>query len=288
MRADGATVVEIEGSYEAAVRRAAEVGAETGATIVSDTAWPGYEEIPRWIMAGYTQVFEEAYNQWDRPPGSCSSRGALAASSARRQLGRVAVRRQPPADHRLRTGRRRVPARISQPPARRSPCTARTRHRHGRPAMRRGLARRLAIYPRRRGRVHLGARRYRAGDPGAPGASRYGDDPIILAGPSGACSTAALLARPRARAETPARRARDRQVHGGVGDRGNLVQGTYRHAAPLGLVLRRSLRWSKIRIRRSARQRQFGFDHLRIFPQRSGRRRHRRGRDPYGGSTRMR
>ena len=40
----------------------------TGATILSDTAWPGYEEIPRWIMAGYTQVFEEAYNQWDRPP----------------------------------------------------------------------------------------------------------------------------------------------------------------------------------------------------------------------------
>jgi diaminopropionate ammonia-lyase len=68
MRADGATVVEVAGGYEDAVRRAADHGASTGATILSDTAWPGYEEIPRWIMLGYTQVFEEAYEQWDRPP----------------------------------------------------------------------------------------------------------------------------------------------------------------------------------------------------------------------------
>lgn len=68
MRADGATVIEVDGGYEAAVRRAADHGASTGATILSDTAWPGYDEIPRWIMAGYTQVFEEVYNQWDRPP----------------------------------------------------------------------------------------------------------------------------------------------------------------------------------------------------------------------------
>lgn len=68
MRADGATVVEVAGGYEDAVRQAAGHGASTGATIVSDTSWPGYEEIPRWIMLGYTQVFEEAYEQWDRPP----------------------------------------------------------------------------------------------------------------------------------------------------------------------------------------------------------------------------
>ena len=68
MRADGATVIEFDGTYEAAVRAAADFGAAQGATIVSDTSWPGYEELPRWIMAGYTQVFEEAYSQWDRPP----------------------------------------------------------------------------------------------------------------------------------------------------------------------------------------------------------------------------
>jgi diaminopropionate ammonia-lyase len=68
MRADGATVVEVQGSYEEAVRVAAAHAASIGATVVSDTSWPGYEEIPRWIMAGYTQLFEEAYGQWDRRP----------------------------------------------------------------------------------------------------------------------------------------------------------------------------------------------------------------------------
>ena len=68
MRADGATVVEVQGTYEDAVRLAAQHGRETGATIVSDTSWEGYDEIPRWIMAGYTQIFEEANSQWNAPP----------------------------------------------------------------------------------------------------------------------------------------------------------------------------------------------------------------------------
>jgi diaminopropionate ammonia-lyase len=68
MRLDGATVIEVDGSYEVAVRAAAAHAASIGATVVSDTAWPGYDEIPRWIMAGYTQLFEEAAGQWDRRP----------------------------------------------------------------------------------------------------------------------------------------------------------------------------------------------------------------------------
>ena len=68
MRADGATVVDVEGSYEEAVLRAAAFGAESGGTVVSDTSWPGYERIPRWVMAGYTQLFEEASSQWDATP----------------------------------------------------------------------------------------------------------------------------------------------------------------------------------------------------------------------------
>jgi diaminopropionate ammonia-lyase len=52
MRQDGARVVDVAGSYEVAVRDAAEFAAREDATIVSDTAWPGYDEIPRWIMAG--------------------------------------------------------------------------------------------------------------------------------------------------------------------------------------------------------------------------------------------
>lgn len=68
MRQDGATLVDVEGSYEEAVRRATRFGAESGATIVSDTSWDGYAQIPRWIMAGYTQLFEEASHQWDARP----------------------------------------------------------------------------------------------------------------------------------------------------------------------------------------------------------------------------
>ena len=68
MRQDHADVIEVQGTYEEAVRRAAAHSAKTGATVVSDTSWEGYEEIPRWIMAGYTQIFEEAHGQWDAPP----------------------------------------------------------------------------------------------------------------------------------------------------------------------------------------------------------------------------
>ena len=68
MRADKAEVVDVPGNYEEAVELAAAHGARTGATIVSDTAWPGYEVIPRDIMAGYTRLLTEASRQWTAPP----------------------------------------------------------------------------------------------------------------------------------------------------------------------------------------------------------------------------
>jgi diaminopropionate ammonia-lyase len=77
MRADEATVVEVHGSYEDAVRCSSEHAASSGATIVSDTSWPGYQVIPRWIMAGYTQVFEEAKRQWDQQPGVLLVQGGV-------------------------------------------------------------------------------------------------------------------------------------------------------------------------------------------------------------------
>jgi len=68
MQSDGATTVEVAGSYEASVARAAEHARASGAIVVSDTSWPGYDEIPRLIMIGYTQLFQEASSQWDHPP----------------------------------------------------------------------------------------------------------------------------------------------------------------------------------------------------------------------------
>ncbi|WP_067483651.1 pyridoxal-phosphate dependent enzyme [Actinomadura hibisca] len=55
IEAEGAEVVETNASYDEAVRRAA---ADPG-LLVQDTAWPGYEEVPRWIVEGYSTLFTE-------------------------------------------------------------------------------------------------------------------------------------------------------------------------------------------------------------------------------------
>jgi diaminopropionate ammonia-lyase len=70
IRNEGAEVVVVESSYDDAVAEATEFAARHGAEVVSDTSWPGYEEIPRWIMAGYTQIMNEVQEQWgiDGPP----------------------------------------------------------------------------------------------------------------------------------------------------------------------------------------------------------------------------
>ena len=68
MRDDGARVIEVAGTYEEAVAQAAAFGERTGGTIVSDTSWDGYEQIPRWIMLGYTWLFTEASTEWPAPP----------------------------------------------------------------------------------------------------------------------------------------------------------------------------------------------------------------------------
>lgn len=61
----GATVREVPGSYDDAVRASAAV---PDAQVVSDTSWPGYIEIPREIMQGYRLMPDEALDQWTGPP----------------------------------------------------------------------------------------------------------------------------------------------------------------------------------------------------------------------------
>ena len=60
---EGAEVVLVEGSYDDAVRILQEDAASHGWTIVSDTAWPGYERIPFLIMLGYTRMMDESWDQ---------------------------------------------------------------------------------------------------------------------------------------------------------------------------------------------------------------------------------
>ncbi len=58
IRDEGATVVEVEGTYDETVARAA--GADgSGVLLMQDHGWPGYEEIPGWVAEGYETIFAE-------------------------------------------------------------------------------------------------------------------------------------------------------------------------------------------------------------------------------------
>jgi diaminopropionate ammonia-lyase len=66
LRAEGAEVVVVRGTYDDAVRQAAADSASRGWHVVSDTAYPGYTDIPAWIMAGYETLFAETSRQLAR------------------------------------------------------------------------------------------------------------------------------------------------------------------------------------------------------------------------------
>ena len=60
IRRYGAQVTVIDGNYDDAVRQIADDAAQNGWTIISDTSWDGYTEIPTWIMQGYTTMLLES------------------------------------------------------------------------------------------------------------------------------------------------------------------------------------------------------------------------------------
>jgi diaminopropionate ammonia-lyase len=57
--AEGAAITRIDGTYEEAVALAAGHARAGGGLLVQDVAWPGYEQIPAWIVVGYTTMFTE-------------------------------------------------------------------------------------------------------------------------------------------------------------------------------------------------------------------------------------
>ncbi len=69
IQGEGAEVVVVDGTYDETVKRAAADAAKNGWQVISDTAYPGYVEIPRWIMEGYLTLFREIESQsegeWD-------------------------------------------------------------------------------------------------------------------------------------------------------------------------------------------------------------------------------
>lgn len=58
---EGATVKVLDLNYDECVREANKLAEEKGYIMVQDTAWDGYEDIPKWIMQGYMTLAWEMY-----------------------------------------------------------------------------------------------------------------------------------------------------------------------------------------------------------------------------------
>jgi diaminopropionate ammonia-lyase len=85
---EGAHVEVVDGTYDDAVRRSIEMDG----VLISDTSWPGYTDVPTWVIEGYSTIFTELDEQLDGEPDLVVvpiGVGALAAAAAHRYEGRA-------------------------------------------------------------------------------------------------------------------------------------------------------------------------------------------------------
>jgi diaminopropionate ammonia-lyase len=82
IRAFGAEVIRTAGTYDDSVREAARMAAENRWHVVSDTSYPGYTDVPRDVMQGYTVMAEEALAQLDAPPTHVFLQGGVGGLAA--------------------------------------------------------------------------------------------------------------------------------------------------------------------------------------------------------------
>lgn len=85
LRQAGAEVRRIGAGYEASMQAAAGIAQAQGWTLLSDSSWPGYTELPLRVMEGYLQLAAEVAGQIDRPPSHLllqAGVGGLAAAVA--------------------------------------------------------------------------------------------------------------------------------------------------------------------------------------------------------------
>ena len=68
IRKEGASADIMDMNYDEAVRLAQKMAEEKGWVVVQDTAWEGYEDIPRWIMQGYTTMGHEIMEEIPEKP----------------------------------------------------------------------------------------------------------------------------------------------------------------------------------------------------------------------------
>jgi diaminopropionate ammonia-lyase len=60
----GAEARRVNGSYDDSIAKANQAAKDYGWHVVSDTSWPGYEEMPARVMQGYLLMVEEALQQY--------------------------------------------------------------------------------------------------------------------------------------------------------------------------------------------------------------------------------
>jgi diaminopropionate ammonia-lyase len=65
---EGASVTVVDGGYDDAIARSAQ-DASDRCLVISDTSWEGYEEVPAWVIEGYTTVFAEIAEELDGRAG---------------------------------------------------------------------------------------------------------------------------------------------------------------------------------------------------------------------------
>lgn len=80
----GAQVIREAGNYDDAVRAADRTAKENGWFVVSDTSYPGYTDVPRDVMQGYSVMAEEALRQWPEaePPTHVFVQGGVGGFAA--------------------------------------------------------------------------------------------------------------------------------------------------------------------------------------------------------------
>ncbi|MCW1955763.1 MAG: pyridoxal-phosphate dependent enzyme [Roseobacter sp.] len=85
LRARGAEVRRVEGSYEQSMEAAAKAAQEEGFTLLSDSSWEGYTDYPHRLMEGYLVMAAEAGEAMAEPPTHIflqAGVGGLAAACA--------------------------------------------------------------------------------------------------------------------------------------------------------------------------------------------------------------